>query len=466
MKRTLMTFGLLALLAANPASAQLDMTQYVALGDSFTAGFVNGGLVDCYQMNSFPAILANQANAPSFEMPLISPPGVPPILELASLAGGIPILVPAGELEDAFPYNVTYELPYNNLGVPGATLYDLLFQIGDLANLAAGDLEHIMFDLILRIPQIVDPGTGDPVDFTAVVQAVALQPTFVTMWIGYNDVLPGVYTATPIEGVTMTPVDTFAFLYPQAVGALVTQTAADIVLFTVPDPSETAFATTVPPFLEIPGVGVVPIMGSNGPLSADSLVTLPASALLAQGYGIPFPGYPPLPEDLNLITGEPGYVLRPDEVAAVRDQVAAFNQIIVATAAQFGLPVFDAADIFHEAYTEGVELGAVTFDGSYLTGGLISYDGLHPQQFGHWALATALVEFLNDTYGAGIEPIDLSSIMFTNPCSPLPTPFYGIDPATVIFSPESRQYLDMLFMPELPKAGPAPRREATTSSVN
>lgn len=464
MKRMILTFCTLALLAATPASAQLDMTQYVALGDTFTAGLVSGGLVDCYQMNSYPAILANQANTPSFEMPLITAPGVPPILELASLAGGIPTLVPAGELEDAFPYNVTYPLPYNNLGVPTATLYDLLFQIGDLANLAAGNLENIIFDLILRIPQIQDPGTGELVDFTAIVQAVALEPTFVTMWIGFNDVLGGVYTATPIEGVTMTPVDTFAFLYPQAVGGLVTQTTADIVLFTIPDPSEAAFARTVPPFLEIPGVGVVPIMGSNGPLSADSLVTLLASDLLAQGYGIPFPGYPPLPEDLNLVTGEPGYVLRPAEVAAVSNQVAAYNQIIVATAAQFGLPVFDAAAWMHEAYTEGITIGAVELDGSFLTGGLISYDGLHPQQIGHWALAAELVDFLNDVYGAGIEPIDLSSIMFNNPCSPLPTPAYGIDPTSVIFSPESRQYLDALFMPDLPKIDPPSPDQSSASA--
>lgn len=463
MKRMLLTVCTLALLAATPASAQLDMTQYVALGDTFTAGFVSGGLVDCYQMNSYPAILANQANAGSFEMPLISSPGVPPILTLASLEGGIPVLVPAGDLEDAFPYNVTYPLPYNNLAVPGATLYDMLFQVGDLGNLAVGDLEHIMFDLILRIPQIVDPGTGDPVDFTAVVQAVALQPTFVTMWIGFNDVLGGVYTGTPIEGVTMTAADVFGFLFPQAVGGLVAQTSADIVLFTIPDPTETAFATTVPPFLEIPGIGLVPIMGTNGPLSADSLVTLPAAALLGQGYGIPFPGYPPLPEDLNLVTGEVGYVLRPAEIAAVSSQVDTFNQIIVATATQFGLPVFDAAALFHEAYTEGVTLGGVEFDGSFLTGGLISYDGLHPQQFGHAALATALVNFLNDVYDADIEPVDLASAMFNNPCYPLATPTFGLDPSSTVFSPESRQYMDMLFMPDLPKPGPVPQPEVLTA---
>jgi len=38
------------------------------------------------------------------------------------------------------------------------------------------------------------------------------------MWIGQNDVLGAVTSATAMEGVTMTPVDVFATLYPQAVG--------------------------------------------------------------------------------------------------------------------------------------------------------------------------------------------------------------------------------------------------------
>jgi len=347
MKRTLLTICTLALLTAAPASAQLDMNNYVALGDNFTAGMVSGGLVDCYQNLSYPALLAQQANAPIFEMPLISAPGVPSVLQLVSLVNG-PVIEPVGDFMDAFPYNVTYPLPYNNLGVPGANLYEMLFQIGDIGNLAAGDFDKIMFDLILRIPQVQDPISGELLDFTAITQAVALQPTFVTMWIGTNDLFPAVFTGTPIDGITVTPLEIFEWLYPQAVGALVTQTSADIVLFTIPDVTELAFATTVPPFLDIPGIGLVPIMGTNGPLSADSRVTLLAADLLAQGYGVPLPGFPPLPEDFNLITGELGYVLRPDEIQALKNRVAGFNAIIEATAAEFGLPVFDAGGLFDE----------------------------------------------------------------------------------------------------------------------
>jgi len=395
-------------------------------------------------------------------MPLISPPGIPPVLVLATLAGGVPTLVPAGNPADAFPYNATYPAPYNNLGVPGATLYNLLFTTGDINNLLAGNTDNVMHDLILRIPQVLNPQTGQPMDFTALVQAIALDPTFVTMWIGQNDVLGAVTSATAMEGVTMTPADVFATLYPQAVGALVQMTSADIVLFTVPDVTMVPFAHVIPPFLNIPGLGVVPIMGSNGPLTSDCLVTLLASSKLAQGYGVPLPGYPPLPEDVNLATGEPGYVLRPEEVAVLRERVAAYNAIIVQTADAFGLPVFDAGGLMIDLSNSGITLGGVHLDGSYLTGGLISYDAVHPQQLGYAVLTKYLVDFLNDTYSAGITPVDLSEIMFDNPCYPLGSA-YGVAPESVEFSPEAMQSFLELFMPELPHVLPRDQEAAAAT---
>ena len=276
MKKIALAVSLVALLAAVPASAQLDLTRYVALGDSLTAGFVSNGLVDCYQLHSFPAWLTAQAGAPALEMPLVSPPGIPPTLILTSLAGGVPTLVPAGNPADAFPYNATYPLPYGNLGVPGANVYNMVTTTGDINNLLAGNTDNVMHDLILRVPQVPDPGTGEPLNFTAVVQAIAQDPTFITLWIGNNDVLQGVTSGTPIEGLTMTPVDFFADLYAGAVAELVSRTDADIVLFTLPDVTEIPFMTTVPPVLDLSalGFGVVPIMGSNGPLPADARVVV------------------------------------------------------------------------------------------------------------------------------------------------------------------------------------------------
>ena len=137
MKTTIAAACLVALLAASPAMAQADFTMYVALGDSITAGFASGSLMDWYQDRSYPAVIANQVAGTTFEQPLVSEPGIPAILELVHLVP-TPVIAPVG-LETGLPVNATLPRPYNNLGVPGATLYDMIFTTGDINNLLLGN---------------------------------------------------------------------------------------------------------------------------------------------------------------------------------------------------------------------------------------------------------------------------------------------------------------------------------------
>ena len=67
MKKTIFALSLVALLAAAPATAQVDLTNYIALGDSMSAGFASASMMDWYQDRSFPAILAQQAGAGTFD---------------------------------------------------------------------------------------------------------------------------------------------------------------------------------------------------------------------------------------------------------------------------------------------------------------------------------------------------------------------------------------------------------------
>ncbi len=438
MKKTILITCLVALLAAAPAMAQVDLSNYVALGDSLTAGFVSGALMDFYQDRSYPAILATQAGAAGFEQPLVSEPGFPPILELVHLVP-VPVILPVGLIPGA-PVNAALPRPYNNLGVPGANLFDMIFTTGDINNLLAGNTDNVMHDLILR----------DGIH-TALEQAIGMQPTFITVGIGNNDELGAVLAATPIDGVTMTPVDQFAFLYNNAIGALVTNTSADIVLMNLPYSTTIPFATTVPPFVDIPGLGLTPLMGTKGLLTPNSRVTLLAGGLIAQGYGLP--GGPPLPEDLNFLTGEPGYVLRPEEIDIIDDRVDAFNEIIAEVAATYGLPVFDTNEFIAEIVAgEAPSYGGVVIDGSFLLGGFFSYDGIHAQRIGYAMLANALVQFINAEYGSNIPQVNMAEMLYEGDWQ---TP--GISPAAakdVVLSREAFEEVYNLFAPKL---GNAPR---------
>ena len=145
-------------LLAGEAQAQTNFSSYVSIGDSLAAGFWSGGLAENHQQASVPAILARQAGVADFQLPLVSDPGIPPVLTLVNLT---PTIVPKAATPGA-PRNLGLARPYNNLAVPGATSVDALMKVSD-----GGGLH----DLILR-------GLG-----TQVQQAVAQRPTFVTVWI-------------------------------------------------------------------------------------------------------------------------------------------------------------------------------------------------------------------------------------------------------------------------------------------
>jgi lysophospholipase L1-like esterase len=400
MKKAILAICLVVLLGALPVAAQVDMSVYVALGDSLTAGFASGSLHEYYQQRAYPSLLAQQTGVDMFALPLVSAPGIDAILHLESLSPTV--ILPSAPAPGA-PINLQYPGPYNNLGVPGATLFDMLFTPGDVTNLLVGNTENIMFDIILR--DGVNP---------AINQAIGLNPTFVTVWIGNNDILGAAVTGTPADLVTMTPVELFQPMYEQALGALAQLTTADVVVFTIPPVTAIPFVTTIPPYLDTP-FGRFPLIGSYGPLPEDALVTLGASGLLAAGIGIPVElggtGLP-LPEDIDINTGAYGVVLRPEEITIINDRIAAFNNVITSTAAAFGYSVLDVHDIFTRIVQGELPMfGTIELSSDFLTGGIFSYDGVHPQNIGHGLIAMHLIDHINQTYGNSIPQVNMYAIL-------------------------------------------------------
>src|SRR5690606_33785595 len=59
----------------SPSAGELNLTKYVAVGNSLTAGFADGGLYREGQLNSYPAIMAEQfklAGGGDFTQPLFT----------------------------------------------------------------------------------------------------------------------------------------------------------------------------------------------------------------------------------------------------------------------------------------------------------------------------------------------------------------------------------------------------------
>lgn len=408
--RKALLLGLVAALAATATFAQTNFTKYEALGDSLTAGYSSGALTKFYQDYSYPEILAKQFGITSFQQPTVSDPGIGSygtVLQLTALqvgpAGVVPVIGPTPG-NPGQPINATLQGPYNNLGIPGANAGDLLTRTGDITKLLTGNIDPntIMFDIVLRDGQ-----------HTALEQAIGAAPTFVTVWAGNNDVLAAVVSGVALEGVTLTPKATFQAQYTTLIGGLRQQLpAAAIVVGNVPNVTSIPFVNTIKPYLVNPADGShIPLIGEAGPLTDSDYVTLGASALLAQGIGIPTAAGGtglPLPEGSVDATGlHAGVILRAGEIAAIQARTADINGIITAVAAQFSAKLVDFNAIFASIVANGVLVGGIRLEPAFLTGGIFSYDGIHPQRLGYAVVANEWIKAINAAYGTNVPQVDL-----------------------------------------------------------
>lgn len=382
--------------AAAPSFAQADFSRYVALGDSLTAGFASGGLFETWQQGSYPSIIARQAGVTDFQQPLVSEPGIPAHLQLVSLVG--PVIAPLSG--QGVPRNLTLARPYNNLGVPGARAHDTIATIN-------GGLH----DLILR-----NPNFGNT---TALQQGLAQHPTFVTLWIGNNDVLGATTSGRVIEGVTITPLASFQADFRNIVNAI-QASGAKMAIANVPDTSSIPFVTTIPPFLTqnnqpvlgpngqpIPFIGArADLPGGFGPLRAGDRVLLSAAASLAAGNGRP-PGVPGA-SGVPLSDAE---VLTIEEQAAIAARTAGINDFIASEANRVGAAFVDARAILADVAANGLNYGGIRFTSAFLQGGVFSYDGVHPTRFGYAYVALKFIEAINAKFGSHIPAPNLASSM-------------------------------------------------------
>lgn len=239
------------------SSGSADFSTFVAVGNSLTAGYSDGALFKMGQEVSFSNILAGQfalAGGGTFTQPYTNDDTG------GLLLGGNPIANPRlyFDLSTKSPTPVsgspTTEVsnilsgPFNNMGVPGARTYHLLAPgYGDIANLAVGAAN----------PYFVRMATAP--NTTVMADAMAMNPTFFSLWIGNNDVLgfassggagvdhnatnnldPSTYGSSDI-----TNSNVFAQVYNGLVQTMMSNGAKGI-LTNIPDVTSTPYFNTVP----------------------------------------------------------------------------------------------------------------------------------------------------------------------------------------------------------------------------
>ena len=433
-----------------------NFTMYVSIGNSLTAGYQSAALSQRDQVWSFPSQIAKQAQATgTFEQPLIKDPGIGGRLRLLNLA---PTIVSEGQVDPTSPasnLNIALQRPYNNLGIPGSILFDMSDPTDFTTKSVAR--QNPFFALILR-----DKALGNSV----IRQARNLQASFVTVWIGNNDVLgyatsggtSGTNSIIGTPGTLPTETVVFSSLYKAMLDSLQAEPRG-IVVGNIPDVSSIPFFTTVGPIVAastpwgaiaagqagtgLPGTGIIyesksgfqfsPFLPNNKILIADSaslanktilftLVSQTYAGLIGQPTGKFYKdnGFPALPPGID--TTKPfgvhpqnpfpdAFVLDPAEQLITKTAVDAFNSIIATESGSRNIAVVDFNSFLKNLLTNPIVYpGIGIFTSDFISGGTFSYDGVHPSSRGYGIVANEWIRVINQKFGANIPPVDLNSI--------------------------------------------------------
>jgi len=423
------------------SAGDADFTTYVAIGNSLTAGYMDGTVSRVGQQYSFPNILSQQFavvgggvfTQPSYEEDVnnlggIS--GIPGFLTRLILdqRTDIPGATPGPEpIAGTSTITLTPQAKaFNNMGVPGAKTYHLLAPgYGNAAGLALGQAN----------PYFVRMATSPTASVLG--DAMSLNPTFFTNWIGANDVLlyatgggAGVDQKGNINPATygqgdITDPNVFANAYSTIVNTLTSQGAKGVVA-TIPNVTSIPYFTTVP-YNPVPmdaataaavntGYaqynGGLQVARGAGLISADeatrrtvtfqagesnAVVIVDESLTNLSALGLPsyrqatasdlivltassFIGTEvnDNPQMINGVTVplEDRWVLIPTEITAINNATTAFNSTITAVAASKNLPVADMNAILGKLTT-----GLRVEDGQIYTANYFSADRVNTVVF-------------------------------------------------------------------------------------
>ncbi len=416
-------------------------TNYMAVGNSLTAGFANNSLTISGQVNSYPARLFEQfslidgakgAKGPFIQPLLHGDDGYPTsklILAITtntctgtSSMGPMTITGYSQDAQDAayFQSGVNNN-QVNNIGVPGIRIADY-----PVSGYAAGNPYAARF---------YHNPAGTPMDELQWT-VNNLGPTFFTFWLGANDVLGyataggqghGSDSASPIAGnyynqSDITPTYVFEQLYDSALRIAIS-TGASGALINIPD------ITAIPFFTAIPSNGLFLLrqtqadslnrywrgqfpdisfhIGNNQFIVQDNsgnvrqsvpgeliLLTTPLNSLTCQGWG----SYTAIPAQ---------YVLTTDELQFIRTATARFNDFIQKESVRYNLAYVDMYTYLGTVAT-GIAYNGINYNADYVSGGAFSLDGVHLTPRGYALIANEIIRSINSKYKSTIPFTDVN----------------------------------------------------------
>ncbi|MEP6990856.1 MAG: SGNH/GDSL hydrolase family protein [bacterium] len=367
---------------------------YVAIGNSITAGWQSAGINDSTQHQSYAVLFAKQVHT-DFRIPLLNMPGCPPPIDNFNTQHRV-----GGGTSTTCAFRVPAATPgaFNNVAVPDATSLSPTGAVTGLDTL----VQNVLTTLILG---------GE----TQVQRTAEAQPTFVSAWIGNNDVLnaslSGILPAAPGISHGVTSLTAFTTNYknlakglraiPSIKGGVligVVNTANVPLLF----PAAALYNPAVKAGFDAAAGTTTAIDPTTCPTTTTSLINFQLAGAIRAGAHPPLIACEALPSPFAPVGNV--YVLDAGEQVAVSDTVAAYNALISAEADSLGYAYFDP----------NLPLVALKLSGDIpvfpdLTqptapfGQYFSLDGVHPAAAAHVVIVNGIIDAVNAKYGTSID---------------------------------------------------------------
>jgi lysophospholipase L1-like esterase len=359
---------------------------YVALGNSITAGFQSNGINDSTQRQSYARLLAGQMGTQYHYASLAGRGCTPPIADTRTGAlAGTGSTATTCDLRAAS--SVTDVL--NNVAVPGARVLDPTSS----STVASNALTTFILG-----------------GKTQVQRALDADPTFVSIWIGNNDVLqpglsglfqPIVSTQAQFQTAYDAMLNELLAARPDLEGVLIGVAQVPNLPSMVSGALLFSSAAAQGAVTQVAGKPVVIDASCNGSTSLVNIVSILGAirgnthpAVIACAKGL----YPAPVGDV--------YVLDPAEQTTLATAINAYNSYISQKAAALGWAYYDPNVLFAAKRANGEIPAFPNFaSGTATFGALISLDAVHPSGAAHKIIANELIAAINAKYGTTLAPI-------------------------------------------------------------
>jgi lysophospholipase L1-like esterase len=357
--------------------------RYVSMGNSITAGFQSGGINDSTQLQSYAVLLANRMGSPFFE-PLMNRPGCPApytnVFTQTRVAGG-PTTCALRKTQAVPP-------PYiSNTAVPGAEAID------PYNNLDAASNANALTTFFLG-------------GMTQVQMMERARPTFVTLWIGNNDVLgAATNSANGGDSALVTPVAAFQTRYSALLDSIEAVNPQGVVLIGVANVTAIPFFSRGSTYLGAKLANQLPptmtVTANCAPPRGDSvLVPFPFGAALV---GAAAAGGSTTLDCTEIQT------VQPAELVNLVTTVTAYNAYIASQATARGWTYYNPNTALDSLRTVATAVRPFPLIGQPCSanpfGTAFSCDAVHPSAATHKLIANKLRQAINAAYGTAIPAI-------------------------------------------------------------